>query len=406
MTKNRIREIKTNKNIMRIQINLKKLAYTINSTMNLCIGVTVALSFFGCSSNDNNSSGNLMEATDSVGKPARADSIKEQKKDNLKLAMVGDIMMGTTYPEGGTNLTADDGATLFQDAKEILKRVDVAAGNLEGCLFDGEGKLKPRNHAYRFFAFKMPERYGKHLVDAGFDFVSIANNHINDFGPEALAATQRVLQESGIAYAGLTDTHPTAILERNGRKIGFTAFGFDDRMPYINNFEQIDSIISRLKGQCDFVVVSFHGGGEGAGYQHVPHKKEITSKDRGDVEKFAHAAVNAGADVVYGHSPHVPRALELYNDRIIFYSLGNFCTPHMFNLEGVCGYAPLAEVMLNADGSFASGRIHSFVQTRGVGPRLDSTNRAARKMRELTKADFPTTPLNISDDGEITVKNK
>ena len=328
-----------------------------------------------------------------------------KKKGPITIAMVGDIMMGTTLPKDGSNLPKDDGVSLFKDVAGILRSADIAAGNLEGSMYDGDGKPKPVYNPATYFAFKMPERYVKHLLDAGFDFVGIANNHIHDFGPEALEGTRKTLETAGLAYAGVRDVKPTAIVEKDGRKIGFAAFGFDDGMPSINNFEEIKTLVSGLRKECDFVVVSFHGGGEGKNFQHVPHKKEITSKDRGDVEKFAHAAVDAGADVVYGHSPHVPRAAELYKDRIIFYSLGNFCTPYKFNLADVNGLAPLAEVTLNADGTFSHGQIHSFVQSRGVGPRKDSSNRAAKKIRELTKSDFPSTPLEISDSGEIRKRN-
>ena len=346
-------------------------------------------------------------AKDSVKTSAQAsDSLAARKDRPITIAMVGDIMMGTTFPKNERNLTSDDGATLFQDCAEILRAADIAAGNLEGNMYDGEGKVKPCYNPQRFFAFKMPERYVNHLLDAGFDFVGIANNHIHDFGQEALEGTQRVLDKAGLAYAGVAEKKPTAIVEKDGRKIGFAAFGFDEDMPNLNNFEEIETLVSGLKKQCDFVVVSFHGGGEGVNFQHVPHKKEITSRDRGDVEKFAHAAIDAGADAVYGHSPHVPRAAELYKDRIIFYSLGNFCTPFRFNLQGVNGLAPLAVVTLNPDGTFAKGQIHSFVQSRGVGPRIDPSNRAAKKIRELTKSDFPSTPLHISDTGEITVDRK
>ena len=347
------------------------------------------------------------KVSESVSPPETVQTAAEDsivaKDGPFTIAMVGDIMMGTTFPKNGHNLTTDDGASLFVDAAPILTKADIAAGNLEGCMFDGEGKVKPCYNPQRFFAFKMPERYSKHLVDAGFDFVGMANNHINDFGPEALEGTQKALEASGLAYAGISGKKPTAIIEKDNRKIGFVAFGFDDGMPSINNFNEINDLVSGLKKECDFVVVSFHGGGEGEAFQHVPHKKEITSKDRGDVEKFAHAAIDAGADVIYGHSPHVLRALELYKDRIIFYSLGNFCTPFRFNLEGVRSYAPIAEVTMNPDGSFSHGKIHSLRQTPGVGPRKDPNNNAAKKMRELTKSDFPSTPLRISDEGDITI---
>lgn len=337
--------------------------------------------------------------------PQKTDSLEAKRDEPLRIVMVGDIMMGTTFPKGGSFLPKNDGANLYDDTKEILSSADIAAGNLEGSMYDGDGTPKPMKNPENYYAFKMPERYIKHLEEAGFDFLGLANNHINDFGPKALDGTMKVLDSSPIAYAGVRDKKPTAIIEKDGRKIGFVAFGFNSGMPSIINTEEIKRLVGGLREECDIVVVSFHGGGEGKRYQHVPHGREtFLGGDRGDVEKFAHAAVDAGADVVYGHSPHVPRALELYKDRIIFYSLGNFCTPYKFNLTGENGLAPIAEVTVNPDGTFAEGQIHSFVQNKGEGPRKDPTHRAAKKMRELTLADFPATPLAISDTGVITRK--
>ena len=342
--------------------------------------------------------------TDSPGEPGELEPEDTVASRPLTLALAGDIMMGTTFPEDGDYITPDDGATLFDDVSPILQRVDIAAGNLEGVLFDGVGKPKDCPPESLCFAFKMPARYATHLVKAGFDFVGIANNHINDFGREALDTTMRVLERSGIAYAGFKSKKPVAVIEKDGRKIGFAAFGFNGGMPSVNNYDEVRANIGKLRGECDFVIVSFHGGGEGKEFQHVPHKREITSADRGNVEEFAHVAVDAGADVVFGHSPHVPRAVELYKDRIIFYSLGNFCTPYRFNLEGVNGLAPLPEITLNPDGSFAEGVIHSFLQLRGTGPKRDASNRAALKIRELTLEDFPDTRVTVSETGRITKK--
>lgn len=127
-------------------------------------------------------------------------------------------------------------------------------------------------------------------------------------------------------------------------------------------------------------------------------------EDRGDVEKFAHTAIDAGADVVYGHGPHVPRAAELYKDKPVFYSLGNFCSPYEFSLKEVSGYAPVAVVKLDGNGRFLGGRIHSFKQTMGVGPRIDSGNAAAKLIRDLSRSDFPASKLTIDETGELEVK--
>lgn len=341
------------------------------------------------------------ETNDSTGIADALDFQQQSEVKTLTFAFVGDIMMGTTYP---TNyLTADDGASIFKDTKEVLQAADIAAGNLEGSLFDGKGTVKKCSNPSTCFAFKQPTRYVKHLVDAGFDFVGIANNHINDFGPDALASTQTVLRENGIAYAGLRDGCPTAIIEKDGIKVGFAAFGHSRGTANINDYEEEKRNVKSLRDKCDYVVVSFHGGGEGKGFQHVPHKSESAfGENRGDVEKFAHTAIDAGADIVFGHGPHVNRALELYNGHLIIYSLGNFATPYKMDLSGVSGYAPIVTVTLNPDGSFYEGQIHSFIQNKGIGPRKDVSNSVAKNIRSLTKSDFPDTKLDISDNGAIT----
>ena len=124
-------------------------------------------------------------------------------------------------------------------------------------------------------------------------------------------------------------------------------------------------------------------------------------EQRGNVEAFAHACIDAGADIVYGHGPHVVRGVELYKDRFIAYSLGNFCTPYRVNLSGKSGYAPVVTVRVDGTGAFVEGQIHSFIQARGKGPQADPTRAVVREMRQLTSADFPQTPLVISEEGVI-----
>lgn len=321
----------------------------------------------------------------------------------LTLAFAGDIMMGTTYPEDGHYLPPQDGADLFKDVTDVISSADIAAANLEGTLLDGKGQVKKCGNPELCYAFRMPSRYVDHLVKAGFDAVGIANNHVNDFGAEGLKSTKATLEKAGIKYAGLRDGARYSIFEKDGRKIGFASFGHSKGTLSIMDLDEVKSTVRTLRDSCDFVIVSFHGGGEGKNYTHVPHKMETCfGENRGDVEKFAHTAIDAGADVVYGHGPHVTRALELYKDHLIMYSLGNFCTPYRMSLSGISGHAPVVTVELNPDGTFSSGRIHSFIQSTGSGPRLDPTNSVARNMKSLSRQDFPNSPLKISDDGTLS----
>ena len=122
--------------------------------------------------------------------------------------------------------------------------------------------------------------------------------------------------------------------------------------------------------------------------------------------ELAHFCIDHGADVVYGHGPHVVRAIEVYKDRFIAYSLGNFCTPYNVSLTGISGYAPVVEININADGSFIDGKIHSFLQTRGVGPRADAAQSVTREIRNLSESDIPQSQAVIDAQGNIKLKSK
>ncbi|NMC39194.1 MAG: CapA family protein, partial [Bacteroidales bacterium] len=157
-----------------------------------------------------------------------------------------------------------------------------------------------------------------------------------------------------------------------------------------------------LDKKCNIVIVSFHGGAEGASYQRVVKGSEFFyGENRGNVYEFAHRMIDAGADIIFGHGPHVPRALELYRERLICYSLGNFFTYGRMNISGPNGLAPVVVVNTSTDGRFVSGTIHSFQQTYEGPVRKDPLRQAARKIRELTLLDFPETGPGISDNGDI-----
>ncbi len=322
----------------------------------------------------------------------------------VTFAFAGDIMMGSDFPE--PQLAPNDGANIFDDVRAVLSGADIAAANLEGVLAaEGEGEAKRCFNPNTCFTFRMPPRYTLHLLDAGIDFVSVANNHADDFGPGGRAATHRYLDKAGLAYAGQRDGHTSAVIERKGLKIGFAAFGHSTGTPSIMDYDEVRQIVEALDSVSDIVVVSFHGGAEGSKHSHVPHGMEtFLGAPRGDVERFAHTAVDAGADVVYGHGPHVTRAMELYRDRLIMYSLGNFATPYGMNLNGINSHAPVVEVSVRPDGTFARGRIHPFIQTKGVGPRRDTTETVVRQIMSLTASDFPDTPLRITPSGALHYK--
>lgn len=339
--------------------------------------------------------------TDSIDSVLEDSVCTPLKKDCVTIAMVGDIMLGTTYPD--TLLPPQEGRLLFRDVKTILQNADLATGNLEGTLSDTASTTKKESaHSY---AFRTPTRYVERLKEVGFDFLGMANNHIFDFGLSGVLSTEQSLRESGIAFAGLKGRSSCSIVERNGVRFGVCAFGHNGYTLQHNDLSAVKNVLDKLRSCVDIVVVCFHGGGEGKGFSHLPYEKEVfLNEDRGSLREFAHFCIDNGADVVYGHGPHVVRCIELYNNRFIAYSLGNFCTPYGISLAGISGFAPVIEAKVKRDGSFVSGKIHSFIQKRGLGPRRDSTNSVVNQIRLLTRSDIPNGKLSINSDGEIVVK--
>lgn len=282
----------------------------------------------------------------------------EPHEDTVTIALTGDILMGLTYPT--ERLPQDSGRQLFVDAAPILTTADIAVGNLEGTLFNaGETEKEQSGSSY---AFRTPQAYAGPLVDAGYDFVSMANNHAFDFGIEGVIATEHSLDSVGIRYAGLRGRTEMVVITRGGVRYGLCAFGHNGYTLQTQDTAVVAEIIERLHRQADIVIVSFHGGAEGYAYSHLPDSMEIFLKEkRGHLREFAHCCIRHGADIVYGHGPHVMRCVELYQDRFIAYSLGNFCTPFGISIKGLSGLAPLITVRTADDGRFIDAQIHSFV---------------------------------------------
>ena len=151
------------------------------------------------------------------------------------------------------------------------------------------------------------------------------------------------------------------------------------------------------------MIVSYHGGAEGAQFQNVPRTNELYhGENRGDVYKFSRTLIDVGADVVFGHGPHVTRAIDVYKGRFIAYSLGNFCTYRGISVSGVNGLAPIIKVYTDHDGKLFHAQIIPTYQTYGTGVRVDTQKQVIKKIQELTKKDFPESKVQIDDNGLIT----
>lgn len=333
----------------------------------------------------------------------------------ITIAAVGDIMLGSPFPND-SRMPPNDGADLLKNVTSILSAADIAFGNMEGPIVDGgiSEKCPPPKPVppgqlpapVRCFAFRMPTRYGKHLKAAGFDVMSVANNHASDFGDAGRASTRKVLDDLGIKHGGSDRSRfSTAYLDVKGRKIAFIGFAHNNISPNVNDLVTARQLVADADKKADIVVVSFHGGAEGTGAQNVPNRTELFfNEKRGNLPLFSHTVIDAGADLVLGHGPHVLRGMEIYKGRLIAYSLGNFATYGWFRLEAETALTAILETRLDADGKFLGGKIHAAKQEgRGV-PVLDETGAAVRKIRTLSQTDFGASAPKIADDGTVSAR--
>lgn len=325
-------------------------------------------------------------------------------KDTLTLIGVGDIMMGTNFP-AAHYLPGNDGRDLWVEVSDTLKQADVTFGNLEGVILNSGGDQKKCNNPKVCYLFRSPESYLTNLKEAGFDVVSLANNHAGDFGQPGRSNTMRSLDSLEINYAGLLSV-PTTMFMIDGMKYGVAAFSPNVGTASIHSLDQAIAYVEYLDSLTDVVIVSFHAGAEGSKHQRVTRKTEMFyGENRGNVYEFAHLMIDHGADVIFGHGPHVSRAIEVYRDRFITYSMGNFCTYGRFNLRGANGVAPIVKIRTNAEGKFLDGQLISIYQPGAGGPKIDPKKRAISLIRELTIKDFPESNLLIDDSGFITYLN-
>jgi poly-gamma-glutamate capsule biosynthesis protein CapA/YwtB (metallophosphatase superfamily) len=333
--------------------------------------------------------------------PINGESLENEEPERttsvITVAAVGDIMMGTDYP--APKLPAKDGKLLFGESKDILRKADMVFGNLEGPLCD-EGSPAKKVKDKESYVFRTPTRFVKNLVEAGFNVVSLANNHAEDFGDEGMSSTKKALDAARIKYS--SKAGEVAEFEINGVKVGLVAFSFGPPPRSIIYPEKVLDEIDLLSKKYDVLILSVHGGKEGIPALQTPNELEyFLDEPRGNLIQFAHEAVERGADLVLMHGPHVPRAMEVYQGRLIAYSLGNFCTYRGMSLDEEKGYAPLLWVELGRNGEFVRGKIFSFIQIPPGGPKKDEKERARDLIKKLSYEDFPGTRPLFEESGSI-----
>jgi len=316
----------------------------------------------------------------------------------ISIAAVGDMMIGTNYPQN--HLPDDDGTSFLADVTAVISAADIAFGNLEGVLLDGGTPGKQCSNPQACYLFRSPTRYADHYKRAGFDVLSLANNHARDFDEEGRSSSMEAIAARGMHHSGREGDF--ASLTVRDIDVAVLAFAVTKNSNMMLDYELAFASVEQFSATHDIVVVSFHGGAEGADATHIPFAdEEYYDEPRGDVVWFARGVVDAGADLVIGHGPHVVRGIERYKGRLIAYSLGNFATYYGISVAGIKGVAPMLTVTLDGNGVFIDGQITSTIQNRPAGPSLDEKQRALNLMRGLSIEDFGNPGLRFEVDGSL-----
>ncbi len=242
-------------------------------------------------------------------------SAKLPDQPNTRILFAGDIMLSRYV--GRLAREKKDPAWPLHELAPLLSSADLAFANLESP-FSDHGKNIEKGMVFR----AEPEMVAA-LTSAGIDIVSTANNHARDCGSHGIEFTLDLLARNGIRAVGTGATrdlaHQGVILPRNNVGFGFLAYTFDqangnqdrdDRVAMLNA-DEMTADVKRMHERCDVVIVSMHAGTEYSSHPNVYQ------------QRFARAAIDAGARLVVGHHPHVTQPVEVYKDGIIFYSLGN-----------------------------------------------------------------------------------
>lgn len=321
----------------------------------------------------------------------------------LRLVFTGDINLGTRTLEDG--IPPDSGRRLFASVDSLLKG-DLVIGNFEGVLSDSGESAKCAPKSTHCYAFATPTWLAARLRDAGFTHLNQANNHANDYGVDARIETASILRNLGLTPYGPIDMVAITPVVRNGEYMLVGVVGFAT-YPHAYNLLDLaasDEIVRAVRPLVDVLVVTFHGGKEGKAAVRTPSAPEFLAKEpRGNLRKWARVVIDAGADAVVGHGPHVLRGAEFYRGRPIFYSLGNFVTYRGFNLEGPLGLTTALQLDLDPQGGFVSARMPSLVQRPDSlgGTQPDTALGALKLLRRITKLDFPLTGARFGDDGTV-----
>ncbi|HEU4559224.1 MAG TPA: CapA family protein [Longimicrobium sp.] len=347
-------------------------------------------------------------------RPRGLPRVSARARPGPRVCAGGDVTLGTNLDTtwvftasgrlGRRVAALPDPDSLMAPLRPLLADADVALLNVESAIGEGApGRRKCSPNSTACFAFRSPvEAAGAFSRAAGGKPVvgNVTNNHARDAGDSGWYATMRHLRDAGARVTG-ADTLATMVVTAAGDTVAFLGFspfvGPDSR-----NLPGVRRHVARAAARYRYVVVNAHLGAEGRGAQHTPNRNEIfLGEDRGNSVAFARTAIDAGADVVFGHGPHVMRGAEWYRGGLIFYSLGNLLTYGPFTLSEPMNRGAIACADLAPGGGVLGAEVRSTRQTPPGLARPDADGVAASLVDALGAQDFPATAARVGDNGVV-----
>lgn len=317
----------------------------------------------------------------------------------VKIAFAGDTTQSDVFAEATSWRSM---SYPFEDVNEIFSSADISFVNLETCVSNrGESEKKEG------YGFQTLPEYLQVYTAAGIDIVSAANNHVRDYGMDALDDTFTNLDDYGIGYIGagrnITEAEKMIVYEVNGVKVGFTALNMinmdptwyarDDRAGIncvdFSACEEYLNLISEYDKQCDVLMVSVHWG--------VEYTNAITEEQ----EQFGHMLCDSGADIILGHHSHTLQPVEYYNGSMIFYSLGNFL---FYKMDDEAGKTAIFEIEIDKNG-FVSGKLSPVFISNCKSNLLEEDDEMYGEIIELCKTISAPYGVNITENGGIEIAN-
>ncbi len=308
-------------------------------------------------------------------------------RETVTIKAVGDIVLGTTWPENRIGPGVEK--RFFKGVEDELAGSDIVFGNLEGALTDSDETHKDPSRGTQF-AFRMPPQFGAVLRQAGFNVLSLANNHSADFGDSGLDDTRRNISEHGMLAVGLKDE--IVYQQIRGVRVAWIGFSYLHRHNSIHDMDEVSRLVHTARESANLVIVTFHGGAEGSdALRAVDDEEKYLGENRGNVVRFARTAVESGADLVLGHGPHVLRGVECYWQKLIVYSLGNFVGYGAFSTKRAAAVSTILDVTIDQDGWLRRVEFHPIRFNAEHLPEIDPRKRSLYLLNDLSLL----TPLEI-----------